>query len=164
MRKNNIGHKNSFISNFYRLKIYINLRSKCNIIKLMISKVIILFIIWIKINNWNNNSYFFYIYAAYYTILFSSFLCLSIKLLVHLSQAWNFCQNQYYSLIVLPSKTIEKLRINCYFDLETNYCLTINRKYSIDFFIPLRKKTKKQIKDKIKKAARQRKEKRIQRN
>lgn len=140
------------------------MKSKCNIIKLTISKVIILFIIWIKIKNWNNNSYFFYIYAAYYTILFSSFLCLSIKLLVHLSQAWNFCQNQYYSPIVLPSKTIEKLRINYYFDLETNYFLTINRKYSIDFFIPLRKKTKKQIKNKIKKAARQRKEKRIQRN
>lgn len=99
----------------YRFKIYINLRSKCNIIKLMISKVIILFIIWIKIKNWNNNSYFFYIYAAYYTIFFSSFLCLSIKLLVHLSQAWNFCQNQYYSPIVLPLKTIEKLRINYYF-------------------------------------------------
>lgn len=73
------------------------------------------------------------------------------KIASHLSQAWNFCQSQYHSPIVSPSKTIEKLRINCYFDLETNCFLTVNRKYS---FI-LRKKNK--IKKEIEKAARQRK-------
>lgn len=102
------------------------------------------------------------------TILFPSFLCLSIKLLVTCQKRGTFARTNIILLSFQPSKTIEKLRINCYFDLRNKlFFLTVNRKYSIDSFIPLRKKKKKkqkQIKEKIEKAARQRNKTRRKKN
>lgn len=112
--------------------------------------------------------FIYMLHTSNYTILFPSFLCLSIKLLVTCQKRGTFARTNIILLSFQPSKTIEKLRINCYFDLRNKlFFLTVNRKYSIDSFIPLRKKKKKkqkQIKEKIEKAARQRNKTRRKKN
>lgn len=88
--------------------------------------------------------FIYMLHTSNYTILFPSFLCLSIKLLVTCQKRGTFARTNIILLSFQPSKTIEKLRINCYFDLRNKlFFLTVNRKYSIDSFIPLRKKKKK---------------------
>lgn len=111
--------------------------------------------------------FIYMLHTSNYTILFPSFLCLSIKLLVTCQKRGTFARTNIILLSFQPSKTIEKLRINCYFDLRNKlFFLTVNRKYFIDSFIPLRKKKKKQkqIKEKIEKAARQRNKTRRKKN